>query len=77
MLDGFVKAQENEPDPRHARMVIPSRSFPGIEEHASCSYHTIKSPLAQCFNISDLTKGERKLLQTKNVDAWIMPGKLI
>lgn len=67
----FLKAQQISLDPQLPRVVD---SKPLMETKATCS-HFIKMLFSQSVNPKDLKPKEKKLLETKDIDAWIFPQK--
>jgi len=70
-LGAFIASQENTFDPRLPRIVDPT-----MERSASCS-HFAKMFLTHSNNMSDLNEWEKKLLNTKDIDAWIFPKEIM
>ncbi|MDD5213396.1 MAG: hypothetical protein PHG82_03150 [Candidatus Gracilibacteria bacterium] len=70
ILNGFVKSQEAEIDPRLPRIVDSSR-----ETNVSCA-NLIRTLMAQSINIANAKTDEKAFLKKQNLDAWILPTEL-
>ena len=70
-LTGFVESQKMSYDPNLPRVVDRSR-----EKQVTCA-NAMRTLMAQCMNITDLSPKEQAFQRKQNVDAWMLPTELM